>query len=618
MKCRTLLACWGVALCSLVAALNSVQAQTTAFTYQGRLLVNAAPVTGSYDLQFILRQTDNSQSGPTLTNAPVGVTNGLFTTVLNFGNVFGGNLLYLEIGVRTNGSTAAYTILSPTQLLTSVPQAILALQSANYNGVIADNQLSTNIARLNASAIFGNLVTLNNATGKFGGILSGTFNGAATGTFNGTATGTFTGDGSAVTNVNITNVVGVVQSNPNWQLIQAASQQAVAANNYLTTNAAQTTLILPASPGVGSTVKISGSGAGGWIVAQNANQSILTDTLNLGAGQAWTNQLTSQNWQAVASSADGSRLAAGYATGNIYYSSNGGKTWTQSDATNQAWSGIASSADGMRMVAAPGNSGSYVYTSVNGGANWTRQTGGLTAAITIHSVASSADGINLVAANNSGLGYIYTSNNGGTNWTQRLNNQNWQAVASSADGTRLAAAPSGFAQLYISHDSGVTWTNQGPTNSWTCIASSADGTRLVAAISTGNIYTSGDGGYSWTPRATSQAWTCVASSANGMNLVAGYGSVGYLYTSSDYGQNWVQRNNGIPGAGQKWAALASSANGSRLLAANNGGFLYNSVATTTPGVGGSLVGTQFSVLELQFVGNGQWMPLGFIGSFTGN
>jgi hypothetical protein len=38
-----------------------------------------------------------------------------------------------------------------------------------------------------------------------------------------------------------------------------------------------------------------------------------------------------------------------------------------------------------------------------------------------------------------------------------------------------------------------------PTNDWRAIASSADGTKLVAAASPGFIYTSADSGNSWTP-----------------------------------------------------------------------------------------------------------------------
>ncbi|MGA3145617.1 MAG: hypothetical protein ABSF10_21685, partial [Verrucomicrobiota bacterium] len=60
------------------------RAQTTAFTYQGQLTGSNIAVTGTYDFRFrIFDANSNVVAGP-LTNAPVGVTNGLFTVALDF------------------------------------------------------------------------------------------------------------------------------------------------------------------------------------------------------------------------------------------------------------------------------------------------------------------------------------------------------------------------------------------------------------------------------------------------------------------------------------------------------------------------------------------------------
>lgn len=642
MKYRSLFVVWGFAMCAWLASLNSASAQGTAFTYQGRLLSNNVAVTGNYDMQFVLylAPTGTNQTGPILTNAPVAVTNGLFLTTLDFGDAYNVSPLYLGIGVRTNGSTNAYLVLSPRQLLTSAPYAVQALNATAFTGAIADGQLSANVPLLNGSPTFTGTVTFSNATGNFNGALSGTFSGAASGTFSGAASGTFSGassgtfsgsttgtntgkfigDGSSVTNLNVTNIVGVVQSNPNWQLIQSTTQTAVLGNNYLATNSALTTLTLPAGPGVGNTIWIAGSGANGWVIAQPASQSIVTAPLGLPAGQNWNVSFSSsQTWHALASSTNGIRLAAAYGTGFIYYSTNGGASWTESDAPSENWSSLASSADGTHMVAAPNNSAAYVYTSTNGGAHWTQQTTGLSAGLLYHSVASSADGISLVAATDSGLGALYLSSNGGSNWTASVSGQNWNAVASSADGTHLAAATSS-GLVYTTTDSGAIWTSNSiavspPTP--TGIASSADGSALAVTSNFGNIYTSGNGGASWTPRAFQESWSGIASSLDGRNLAAVY-NVGFVYTSSDGGQTWLQRTNGLVPSGQAWSAIASSGDGSRLVAAVSSGEIYNSVAATTPGASGSLAGTQYSNVQLQYIGNGQWMPLNFTGSFTGN
>src|SRR5438874_749482 len=106
----------GVALCILCTIANSVFAQGTAFTYQGRLNSGANPADGSYDLTFALFTASSGagQVGSTLTNTAVTVSNGLFTVALDFGANFPGADRWLQIGVRTNGGDA-FTTLTPRQ-----------------------------------------------------------------------------------------------------------------------------------------------------------------------------------------------------------------------------------------------------------------------------------------------------------------------------------------------------------------------------------------------------------------------------------------------------------------------------------------------------------------------
>ena len=65
----------------------------------------------------------------------------------------------------------------------------------------------------------------------------------------------------------------------------------------------------------------------------------------------------------------------------------------------------------------------------------------------------------------------------------------WQDIASSADGTKLAAVVSG-GSIYTSSDAGTTWTEQTAAGSrnWISIAMSSDGTKLAAAVGGGSIY----------------------------------------------------------------------------------------------------------------------------------
>ena len=119
----------GITLVSLftLAALRS-EAQTTAFTYQGRLATGTNPANGIYDLRFALADAltfGNIVAGP-VTNAAVAVNNGLFTVALNFGATpFTGADRWLEIAVRTNG-VGPFTGLAPRQPLTPTPYALYA------------------------------------------------------------------------------------------------------------------------------------------------------------------------------------------------------------------------------------------------------------------------------------------------------------------------------------------------------------------------------------------------------------------------------------------------------------------------------------------------------------
>src|SRR5437899_9104908 len=91
-------------------------AQSTTFTYQGRLAVNGTPATGLFDMQFTIYKVEAGGMpipGP-VTNLAVAVTNGLFITSLDFGNQpFLGVNRWLDIAVRTNGDAGGLTPLVP-------------------------------------------------------------------------------------------------------------------------------------------------------------------------------------------------------------------------------------------------------------------------------------------------------------------------------------------------------------------------------------------------------------------------------------------------------------------------------------------------------------------------
>jgi hypothetical protein len=87
----------------ILLAAFSVAAQTTQFTYQGKLTDMSLPAGGGYDFQFTLTdQNDNPIQ--TIEAANVTVSSGFFTVQLDVGDVFDGTNRYLKIAVRRSGA----------------------------------------------------------------------------------------------------------------------------------------------------------------------------------------------------------------------------------------------------------------------------------------------------------------------------------------------------------------------------------------------------------------------------------------------------------------------------------------------------------------------------------
>ena len=98
----------------------------SAFTYQGRLDKNGSGFTGSCDFRFELYDaaSNGTQIGSTVTKTGLSVTDGLFTTELDFGsNPFAGEARYLQIAVKCSGD-ASYTTLSGRVALNGAPYAL--------------------------------------------------------------------------------------------------------------------------------------------------------------------------------------------------------------------------------------------------------------------------------------------------------------------------------------------------------------------------------------------------------------------------------------------------------------------------------------------------------------
>jgi hypothetical protein len=178
------LGCLGRSAISLLGALSiaavlsspvALNAQSTAFTYQGHLTDGGTDPTGNYDLRFTLYDapTGGEVQGVPVTIPAAAVKQGLFDVSLDFGaSVFDGSDRWLEIEVQPTGGVV-YSKLAPRSRLTPTPYAIRAANSATANradyatsagsilGTIDPSQLPTDLAKLDLSQTFYSPNTFN-------------------------------------------------------------------------------------------------------------------------------------------------------------------------------------------------------------------------------------------------------------------------------------------------------------------------------------------------------------------------------------------------------------------------------------------------------------------------
>jgi hypothetical protein len=243
------------------------------------------------------------------------------------------------------------------------------------------------------------------------------------------------------------------------------------------------------------------------------------------------------------------------------------QTWTSTSALGNDYESVWESANGMIVIAS--SSEWTPAVSTNSGATWNTNTRATSLTNAFSTLASSADGTKWVGTFHSASDYIYVSTNSGQSWlpTASLLSSQWEAVASSADGSILAAAIFN-GTIYYSTNSGSTWLPSGaPVKRWEALSMSADGTKIIAAANNDTIYALTNLGGTWMPTgASSDSWTSLAGSADESRLVASSGSG--TFVSSNSGANWKPGTN-ISGQ------VTSSADGSKL-AVFSGSKIYSS------------------------------------------
>jgi hypothetical protein len=157
-----------VAACTLalasLAPTSLAHAQSTAFTYQGRLTNAGQPAAGTHDFRFRLfdAASAGAQIGTTQCVDNLQVAEGVFTATIDFGNQFATPAQrFIEIEVRrdtglTCASAVGFVVLASRQLLSATPMAAHAKSAfaldapdgSPANAVFVDNDGKVGIGTL--------------------------------------------------------------------------------------------------------------------------------------------------------------------------------------------------------------------------------------------------------------------------------------------------------------------------------------------------------------------------------------------------------------------------------------------------------------------------------------
>ena len=433
MKSRMMLL-FGAALCCSCVTTSPVFGQSTAFTYQGRLIDNGQPANGYYDLVFSLfpASTGTNQIGAWITNNATPVSSGLFTVKLDFGpSAFLSPDRWLQLAVRANGGGALATLF-PRQPISPAPYAIHALGSDSATTAIMANAVANGvyttgmyadpnwITSLGASKITGDIA--GNASG-FLGNLSGDVAGSQGATVivndavitptiaNGAVTTAKLAAG-AVTEGKIF-AAGLLVPNLNADQLDGRHATSFAekgagpeSKNVGVCNSTGTAAVWDSAAGTWSTNALGGSssaliGSGGNIAFAN----------NVGKAAVWS--MTTKTWTPVVN-LGGSYMALVASKGNFVVANNGGKAAAWSDA-KQTWTPVTLGSAYGGIAASGGNF--VVANSGGSAAAWNDPAGQWSTVVALGGafgdIAMSAG--NFVVVNNSGTAAAWNHISG--TWT---------------------------------------------------------------------------------------------------------------------------------------------------------------------------------------------------------
>ena len=299
---------------TLIISLNllltlAALAQTTEFTYQGKLTDSSVPPTANYDFQFRLYDavSGGTQLSSTLTRTNVAVASGIFTVQLDFDNQFTGAGRFLDISVRVAGG-GAYTLLTPRSPITSSPYSVKSL-TAEVAAFATNAENATNVS---GGTVSGNGAGITNINGSSvtGTITTATIAGA-------NVTGSVANAANATT---ATNFAGTLAGD-----VTGIQEATVIANNAVTTaklansSVTDTKIVNVAGSKITGTIPVAGVPAGSGNYIQNQNVGQVASNFNISGNGTAGGTLSGNIVNATTQyNIGGNRILGSTAGGNLF------------------------------------------------------------------------------------------------------------------------------------------------------------------------------------------------------------------------------------------------------------------------------------------------------------
>lgn len=324
--------------------------------------------------------------------------------------------------------------------------------------------------------------------------------------------------------------------------------------------------------GTGSTVAT--GGAAGWTVHKPAGAS-------------------AADYRTCSTDADGSVIVTGVYNANIYYTTTGGASWTDTGigGASACWWSSFCDADGSVMVVTTWYgtiSGTVIpakYTT-DGGANWS--TSSWTGNSDSQTTDGTSDGSRIISGTNSGE--VRVSANSGATFTAYSSVSGSWGSACSSDGSVMYTGAKYYGKVMKSTNYGVNWSNTGSADTtWADVACSSDGSIVYACSYGGHIYKSTNGGTNWSDvLATTKNWIRISCSSDGAVVACVIDGTDYPYVSWDSGANWSAED--PAGATKTFKDVSVAKNGSKIVVCASVDYVYVYSAGSAPDYGDRWMG----------------------------